>query len=87
MRKDKSIHDLRYRSLIEALTNERKRLNISQSELADQIGLHQSDISKIELLERRLDVLEFASILEAFRVRENKKLTEVVASFLGLTLP
>ena len=87
MRKDKSIHDLRYRSLIEALADERKRLNISQSELADQIGLHQSDISKIELLERRLDVLEFASILEAFRVNENKKLSDIVASFLSLTSP
>ena len=84
MGKDKSIHDLRYRSLIEALAIERKRLNISQAELADQIGLHQSDISKIEFFERRLDVLEFASILEAFRVDENKSLSETVASFLGL---
>jgi transcriptional regulator with XRE-family HTH domain len=87
MRKDKSIHDLRYRSLIEALANERKRLNISQAELADHIGLSQSDISKIELLERRLDVLEFASILEAFRVGENKTLSDMVASFLGLPSP
>ncbi len=87
MRKDKSIHDLRYRALIDALANERKRLNISQAELADQIGLNQSDISKIELLERRLDVLEFASILEAFRVGENKSLSEIVSSFFGITSP
>lgn len=87
MKKDKSIHDLQYRALVEALADERKRLNISQSELADQVGLHQSDISKIELLERRLDVLEFASILTVFRVSENKKLSEIVASFLRLTPP
>ena len=84
MKKDKSIHDLQYQSLIEALADERKRLNISQSELADKIGLHQSDVSKIELLERRLDVLEFASILSVFRIKDNKKLTDLVTSFLGL---
>lgn len=84
MKKDKSIHDLRYQALIETLAEERKRLNISQSELAERIGLHQSDISKIELLERRLDVLEFSTILSVFRIKENKKLSALVVSFLEL---
>ena len=84
MKKDKSIHDIRYKALIEELAEERKRLNISQAELAERIGLHQSDVSKIELLERRLDVLEFASILSVFRVKENRKLTALVVSFLEL---
>ena len=84
MKKDKSIHDPRYRALINALADERKRLNISQLELADKIGLHQSDISKIELFERRLDVLEFSDFLEVYRVKDNLKLHELVNSFFGL---
>lgn len=85
MKKDKSIHSPLYKNLIESLSSERKRLNISQSELANLVGLNQSDISKIELFERRLDVLEFASILNVYRVYENKKLSELVNDFLGLS--
>lgn len=84
MKKDKSIHDQRYRSVIEAITTERKRLHISQTELAEQVGLNQSDISKIEQLERRLDVLEFISLLEAFRISENKHFSDKVMSLLGM---
>lgn len=82
--KDKSIHSPQYHYLIDALSNERKRLNISQAELAEAIGLNQSDISKIELYERRLDVLEFSLLLHFFRIYENKKLHDVVVKFLGL---
>lgn len=86
MKKDKSIHDLRYQSLIEALTCERKRLNISQAELAKKVGMSQSDISKIEQLERRLDVLEFVRILETFRISENKHFSEKITALLGMEI-
>lgn len=86
MKKDKSIHDLRYRSLIEALTSERKRLNISQAELADKVGMNQSDISKIEQLERRLDVLEFVRILESFRISDNKHFSGKITTLLGMEI-
>ncbi|UJS23151.1 helix-turn-helix domain-containing protein [Thiothrix winogradskyi] len=86
MKKDKSIHDLRYHSLVEALTSERKRLNISQAELANKVGMNQSDISKIEQLERRLDVLEFVRILEAFRISENKNFSEKITALLGMEI-
>lgn len=84
MGKDKSIFDESYRALVHELAQERLRLNISQCELASSIGLHQSDISKIEKLERRLDVLEFARILEVFRISENRRLESLVRSFLGM---
>jgi len=84
MRKDKSIFDESYRTLVSDLAQERLRLNISQEELAVGIGLHQSDISKIEKLERRLDVLEFARILEVFRISENRRLESLVKEFLGM---
>ena len=84
MSKIKSIHDSRYRELIEVLAEERIRLNISQGELGEQIGLHQSDISKIEKFERRLDVLEFAMILDVFRISTNTQLASSITEYLGL---
>ena len=84
MGKEKTIFDNKYRSLIEGLTIERKRLNISQSELAELIGVKQPDISKIEQFERRLDVLEFSLILKALRIDENLKLKGITKRFFGI---
>lgn len=84
MGKGKTIFDNKYRSLIEELTIERRRLNISQAELAELIGVKQPDISKIEQFERRLDVLEFSLILKALRVTENLRLQEIAKRFLGI---
>tara|TARA_R110001592_G_scaffold363355_1_gene685045 strand:+ start:9894 stop:10160 length:267 start_codon:yes stop_codon:yes gene_type:complete len=80
----KTIHDNLYRSLINELTQERVRLNISQGELADHLGLNQSDISKIEKFERRLDVLEFSMILKALRIKESVRLQNIVKDFAGV---
>ncbi|MDM8548316.1 helix-turn-helix domain-containing protein [Candidatus Venteria ishoeyi] len=83
MKKGKTIHDQRYQSLISELAKERIRLSISQGELAAQIGLNQSDISKIEKYEKRLDVLEFSMVLEALRIDENTRLQQIVKKFTG----
>lgn len=80
----KTIHNNKYRALIQELSQERIRLNISQGELADQVGLNQSDISKTEKFERRLDVLEFAMILKALRIKENTKIQAIVKDFIGI---
>ena len=77
----KTIHNNKYQALVQELTQERIRLNISQGELADQVGLNQSDISKIEKFERRLDVLEFSLILSALRIKENLRLQAIVREF------
>lgn len=81
----KTIHNSVYRRLVNELTEERIRLNISQNEMAHQLGLNQSDISKIEKLERRLDVLEFALILKALRIKENVRLQNIVKDFTGIS--
>jgi len=80
----KTIHDNLYQKLVNELAQERIRLNISQDELATQVGLNQSDISKIEKFERRLDVLEFSMILKALRVQENMRLQKIVKDFTGM---
>ncbi|MBK8454049.1 MAG: helix-turn-helix transcriptional regulator [Thiofilum sp.] len=84
MKKDKAIDDQRYRAVVAAIASERKRLAISQVELAERLGMHQSDISKIEQFERRLDVLEFMRLLEAFRVNENKNFSLRMMILLGI---
>ena len=84
MAKNKTIYDKHYQELISELTKERVRLSISQDELAAQIGLNQSDISKIEKFEKRLDVLEFALILKELRISENSRLQQTVNKFVGL---
>lgn len=81
----KTIHDSFYRKLVSELAQERIRLNISQGELAAQVGLNQSDISKIEKFERRLDVLEFSMILKALRIKDNTRLQAIVKDFTGIT--
>lgn len=84
MKKIKTIHDTNYQKLIFELAQERVRLSISQEELAAQLGLNQSDISKIEKYEKRLDVLEFAMILQALRIADNSRLQKIVKSFTGI---
>ncbi len=60
-----SIHDSRYKHIIEILINARKTKGISQADVAKRLGFTQPDISKIERLERRLDIIEFLDFLEA----------------------
>ncbi len=84
MSKNKTIYDKRYQSLISELTKERVRLSISQDLLAVSVGLNQSDISKIEKFEKRLDVLEFSMILRELRIKENVRLQRIVKEFTGV---
>lgn len=54
-----------YRALIDALIRKREEAGASQRELARRLGKPPSFINKIELLERRIDLLEFIAIAEA----------------------
>jgi transcriptional regulator with XRE-family HTH domain len=84
MSKVKTIHDVRYKSFISELSSERIRLGVSQDELAAQVGLNQSDISKIEKLERRLDILELSMILQVLRIDKNEHLKYLIKNFIGI---
>tara|TARA_Y100000052_G_C2905973_1_gene59595 strand:+ start:382 stop:528 length:147 start_codon:yes stop_codon:yes gene_type:complete len=44
----------------------------------------QSEVSKIETLERRIDVLEFKELLTVYRISENLKLKQLVIDFLDM---
>lgn len=82
----KTIHKEEYSSLIHILSQERKRLGLSQKEVAEAVGMTQSDISKVESLERRLDIIEFKNFVQAFRINKNTKLREEILEFLDLGL-
>ena len=84
MKRNKTIHNEQYNSLIEQLRQERRFLALSQTELAHLLNMTQSDISKIETVERRIDILEFKSLLRAYRVNDNARLKRLVIEFLEL---
>lgn len=63
----KSIHDNRYRWMIEQLVQARKALGLTQEKLAARLARPQQFVSRYEVGERRLDMIEFldvAAILE-----------------------
>lgn len=84
MKRSKTIHNKQYHDLIEKLCNERKRLGLSQAEVAVYLKMTQSEISKIESSERRIDVLEFKELLTVYRMSENKNLKQLVLEFFEL---
>jgi transcriptional regulator with XRE-family HTH domain len=72
----KGFQDQRYRQLVGALVEERKKLGWSQAALARKLGTHQQFVSRYETGERRLDVMEFVDVsaalgLDALRVIES----------------
>ena len=60
-----TIHDDRYVKLIHQLRRVREGKRIRQADLAEKLGQHQSYVSKVEGLERRLDVIELYDWLTA----------------------
>ena len=64
----KGFSDDRYRALIAALVDARKAKNLSQQQLANALGRHQQFVSRYELGERRLDVVEFCDVARALNL-------------------
>jgi len=66
-----------YRAAIAALKDARTNLGISQRELARRLSKPPSFINKIELLERRLDILEFIAIARALEIAPQELLAAI----------
>lgn len=64
-RATKGFGDPRYRVLIGALVEGRRALGLSQGALAEKLDRHQQFVSRYEIGERRLDVVEFADVARA----------------------
>lgn len=54
----KTIYTRQYGVLLELLRSTRQSTGLSQVDLADRLGMNQSDISKCEAGSRRLDIIE-----------------------------
>lgn len=76
--RESSIHNPRYRRLVQGLVDSRNIARLSQGELAAIIGLSQPDISKIEACERRIDLLETLDWLNACRPGEVSEAIETL---------
>lgn len=63
-----SIHDPRYKRLIQELIDIRELKKITQVELAASLKKPQSYVSKVENLDRRLDILELNDWLIALDI-------------------
>ena len=69
-----------YRSAIDAIKAVRTELGVSQRELARRLGKPSSFINKIELLERRLDIVEFIAIANALEMKAADLLKAVLGA-------
>lgn len=63
-----STHNADYQLLLDVLRTVRKRLGVSQVDLAERLGNTQTFVSKCERGERRVDVVELVEFAEALGV-------------------
>lgn len=74
----KSLHNPRYRKLLDVLLDARKGAGITQQSLAKSLKKPQSYVSKYESGERRIDVIEFVAICEALNVEYRRILDKAL---------
>lgn len=74
----KTIFTGAHKHLVEVLRQARKQADISQVDLAEEIGKDQTFISLIERSQRRVDVLEFVVLARAMGVDPVDLFAEVV---------
>jgi transcriptional regulator with XRE-family HTH domain len=73
-------HDVpRYKSFRETLISARARTGLTQRDIATHVARPQSFVSKYELGERRLDVVEFIHVARALEMDPLKLFAAVVA--------
>ena len=60
-----SLHSQRYRAFLSRLRLARTEAGLTQAELGQAVGRSQTWVSKCELGERRVDVVELAELAEA----------------------
>lgn len=73
----KSTHSAQYRALLARMRAARKARGISQQELARRLGKPQSYVSKAEMGERRLDVVEYLHFMRAIEGQPHALLRDI----------
>ncbi|BCN39207.1 hypothetical protein ALDI51_25260 [Alicycliphilus denitrificans] len=72
----RSTHNTDYQLLLSILKTARKRVGVSQVELAERLGNTQTFVSKCERGERRIDAVELVEFAEALGVPPQELLSE-----------
>lgn len=78
--RNKGFADTRYRVLVARLVEARKAAGLSQATLAKLLRRHQQFVSRYEIGERRLDVVEFIDIARALDLDAGTLFSEVPIS-------
>jgi transcriptional regulator with XRE-family HTH domain len=74
----KTLRSRRHRALCAALVSARKVAGLSQDELASRLKTSQTVIARIEIGERRIDVIEFIDLAKTLRLDPRTILTELM---------
>ena len=74
----KTLRSRRHRALCAALKSAREAAGLSQHELASRLKTSQTTIARIEIGERRIDVIEFIDLAKALRLDPHTILTELM---------
>lgn len=77
-RRLKSLRSPAHRELTRRLTVARTAAGLTQSELAERLGRHQSFVAKYESGERRLEVIEFLQICRELDVSAGRVLSDLI---------
>jgi len=64
---DKTIYSKPHRHLVKQLVNARKQAGLKQEEVARKLGRTQSYISKIEVGQRRIDIVQLKEFAEIYK--------------------
>lgn len=70
------LDDPRYGALIETLKKARKEAGLSQAQLAERLGITQSDVSRMENTGRIVDALEVTDWVRAVTGNDRDKFLE-----------
>ncbi|WP_084178254.1 helix-turn-helix domain-containing protein [Pseudooceanicola nanhaiensis] len=73
-----TLHSQEYKDVVTELVRVRKAAGLSQAALAELLGRPPSYVAKVELCERRLDVVEFFVWLSVISDDPGKLITEIM---------
>ncbi len=74
----KTLRSRRHRALCARLVSARKALKLSQHEVAARLKTSQTVIARIEIGERRIDVIEFIDLARVLRLDPRDILTSLM---------
>jgi transcriptional regulator with XRE-family HTH domain len=74
----KALRSRRHRALCAALTAARKAAGLSQHDLASRLKTSQTVIARIEIGERRIDVIEFMDLSRALKLDPRELVTQLM---------